>query len=193
MVNEATGHPVVVPRWYDYASRQTPPCTQVTKAFRGNNVYKHMKRCLKRELQTKERRGQGLWNFAQQGEGQWICGVVFSDGTPQTQRAPITQSGWGMWWPVIALPQHETRIQVWDAFCQQQALTESRPWPTDVSRIVRLREATAEDMHCTPRPVIPPPYPVYPTQAPLIVIDTPGPVIEEVEPEPAYDDFVFMS
>ena len=51
------------------------------------------------------------------------------------------QLGWQQWWPVIFVQVDATRVV---AFCQDQALTLSRPWLTYIDRVVCCRGASQQ-------------------------------------------------
>lgn len=65
-------------------------------------------------------------------------GMVFTDGTKQTQAMPSTSGSPGLWWPVLVTAESVgklgdgTTIAVW---CQAQAVNGSRPYGTHPSRV----------------------------------------------------------
>jgi hypothetical protein len=137
--------------------------------FGGPDVFKFMVERLRKQLYEQRRPGL-LWNFHNVPPR---CGMVFSDGTKNTQISPNACGDWGMWWPVIFAP--ETTSTALVAYCQANALNGSRGWLTDPSRIVALRDATRAILCGLEHPH---------------EITTPGPIIEEIhsnpqaEPEP---------
>jgi len=177
----------VVPSLDQLQTRSSPPSSAVINAFWGPDVFKFMVERLRKQLY--EQRSPGLlWNFHNVPPR---CGMVFSDGTKNTQISPNACGDWGMWWPVIFAP--ETTSTAFVAYCQANALNGSRGWLTDPSRIVALRDATRailcglEHPHeiITPGPIIeeihtdPQPKPEHPHE-----IITPGPIIEEIHADP---------
>lgn len=140
------------------------PGTPAVYSWWGRSVYKFMLNELPKTMNEKQgsRRGMGdLWSFAAKypqmnwaniEDNSWGCGIVWSDGVKCTQTQALPTS-WGMWWPVIYVPDcydtTGTQLMVW---CQDQALTGSRPWRTPKQRVIRLRGAT-QDAVMTPVPV----------------------------------------
>ena len=96
-------------------------------------------------LQHMRRQGE-LWHFQM---AEWKCGVVYADGCKDTQFLPRAatansrgeQLRWQQWWPVIFVQMDATRVV---AFCQDQALTLSRPWLTYIDRVVCCRGASQQ-------------------------------------------------
>ena len=82
------------------------------------------------------------------------CGIVFSDGTKNTQVSQCQPGLWGCWWPVLYVPDASNPYQI-VAYCQEQALSGGRAWPTHPSRVVRLRGATCALYNQTKGPEAP--------------------------------------
>ena len=164
-----------------FRSRSVPPGTHMVERFWGTKVFDFMRQKLTRQLQIQRRPGQN-WTFIQ--DRNWQCGIVFSDGTPQTQGAPhVGYEGCSSWWPVLYVPTC-TAIVV---YCQAQAVNGARAWTTHASRVVRLRQAS-QRMAALQAPMAPPaasaPQAHQPDNdtsgAEVIIVETPGPIIEEL-------------
>ena len=114
-----------------------------------------------------------MWNFDCERAQ---CGIVFSDGTKVTQADPYQDRGWGVWWPCLFVPDASCPGQL-VAYCQEQALSGGRAWPTHPSRMVRLRHATAALYGDWAVPA----HTCFVGQS--HVVETPGVVIEEIVEE----------
>ena len=67
------------------------------------------------------------------------CGVVYGDGNNQTQlqlRNAFIQNH-QQWWPVLFVPCDGMQLAV---YCQDQALSNSKPWRTHPERVVFLEQ-----------------------------------------------------
>ena len=96
-----------------------------------------------------------LWQFEDPAHP-WQAGVVFADGSKAAQKLPrnaiVNDQGDALgsqqWWPVIFVQDSCNPHRV-VALCQAQALSRSRPWSTDITRIALCREATQQLLGAT--------------------------------------------
>ena len=119
-----------------FTAFSSPPTRQQILEFWGPLVYTYMKKVLQDMLAVKRRPGL-LWAFKDVNLDA-TEGIVFSDGLKDTQASPQRPGEWGFWWPVLIT--HDS-TELWPsastqrvAFCQAQALSNSRPYYTHPSR-----------------------------------------------------------
>ena len=196
-----------VPRFDpNFRSRAAPPGTQMVEQFWGSKVFDFMWLQLQRQIET-QRKPRENWSFIQ--DRNWQCGIVFADGTPQTQMAPYganSYEGCSSWWPVLYVPTCTAIV----AYCQAQAVNGARAWRTHASRVVHLRQASQrmappQAPMASPRqasqrmapPQAPPPAASAPqahqpdneTSGPeVMIVETPGPIIEELTDDDVVTD-----
>ena len=151
-----------VPDHSAFLDRQKPPGIDTVKGFWGNQVFKYMLERLNMQLNTQKSPGFNR-HFIGTGD-KWKVAIVFSDGTKPTQQTPYNPSQWGMWWPGVCVPIAGSFDYAF--YCQEQALSSSRAWPTHGSRVAFLYEEDEEE------------EPMY--------VSTPGVKIEELPPNTLY-------
>lgn len=133
-----------------------PPRSSDVDSWWGNQIYCVMASRLIQLLEQRTRKGLGELRHFQSSKRGWKAGVVYADGCKETQLLPRTamldSKGYGLgrqqWWPVVFV-QDQSNPQRVVALCQAQALSWSRPWSTDISRVVCCREATQQLMAAT--------------------------------------------
>ena len=102
---------------------------------RGKRIWSYMEERLKVRMAKRDTKTRKLVN-AFWGRNLNLCrAVVFSDGTKQSQASPYRGDGWDCWWPVLATYADKTCTML-VAFCQAQALSDSRPYETHPTRVV---------------------------------------------------------
>ena len=145
-------------------SQMTPPGTNEITSWWGSQVFNHMAARLVQKLATTWKKQENLYWF----RGNLVrCGVVYGDGNNQTQLQPRNAfiQNHQQWWPVLFVPCDGMQLAV---YCQDQALSNSKPWRTHPDRVVLLRTATQQllsDQTSIPRPPATAP-PAAPAAAP---------------------------
>ena len=133
------------PKLAELSLRSKPPSWSQLVAFWGEDVYSYMCDRLRFVIDSaaSSNKGRGLfWDFENCGRRAALA-MVFSDGSRQTQDAPPGDNDpWSMFWPVLVPadsvgPSARTTstsaaISTW---CQAQAVSGSRPYPTHPDRI----------------------------------------------------------
>jgi hypothetical protein len=133
-----------------------PPRSSDVHSWWGNQTYFMMASRLQQLLEQRTRKGLGELRHFQNSLSQWKAGVVYADGCKETQLLPRTAmlnlKGYGLrrqqWWPVVFVKDQSNPQRV-VALCQAQALSWSRPWSTDISRVVCCKAATQQMMGAT--------------------------------------------
>ena len=143
-----------------------PPGTNEITSWWGSQVYPHMAARLVQKLATTWKKQGNLYWF-RGSLAQVRCGVVYGDGNNQTQLQPRNAfiQNHQQWWPVLFVPCDGMQLAV---YCQDQALSNSKPWRTHPERVVLLRAATQQlpsDQTAIPRPPATAP-PAAPAAAP---------------------------
>ena len=115
-------------------------------------------------------RGHDAWVFAlaPQIRDAWLYS---NGGDREETRQPYVPGTFGQWWPVvIAVPAEPQTSSIIPFVCPALTDTSRKCWGAHMSRLYLRRDAAP------PPPPPPPPYP-----PPTIYIDTPGPVVEELD------------
>ena len=76
------------------ADQKCAPTLSDVKSFFGNKVFENLKRCAQYSGKP------GVAPFAEPGST-WA--VVYTDGTPQRTRSPLSAKEWGMWFPTLVI------------------------------------------------------------------------------------------
>ena len=118
-----------------------PPVQTQVMSFWGGRVYEYMNSKLVGQLEFQ--RKAGALNYFRGAKA--LAGMVFSDGAKQTQLEPLTQlsAGGCHFWPVLVTHAYEGVLAV---YCQDQALSNARPWLTDSSRVWVFCDGTPRNM-----------------------------------------------
>ena len=134
-----------------------PPRSSDVHSWWGNQTYLVIASRLQQLLERRSRKGLGeLMSHFRSSLSQWKAGVVYADGSKDTQLLPKTAMldlqgyslGRQQWWPVVFV-QDQSHPQRVIALCQAQALSGSRPWSTDISRVACCKAATQQLMGAT--------------------------------------------
>ena len=118
-----------------------------------NNVYRYLFAKICHVVNTKKKIGEVGWAFRHAKPRDYLCGVVWADGSPD-QSAPLVALRAGeTWWPCIFLKDACSLADPTQRpfYCPALAWMNARPWPVHVDRVR--------------------------------TVETPGPVIEEIPPE----------
>ena len=129
------------------------PGTNEITPWWGCQVFTHMAARVVQKLATTWKK-QGILYWFRGSLAQVRCGVVYGDGNNQTQLQPRNAfiQDHQQWWPVLFVPCDGMQLAV---YCQDQALSNSKPWRTHPERVVLLRAATQQllsDQTAIPRP-----------------------------------------
>ncbi len=157
------------------------PTLEMTKDWWGTNVFSFTTSVLQRQIATRQKRGALLWAFAaafQRGEVR--MGMIYSDGTKQSQQSPLEERPIGQcWWPCL-LCSYDSQCTDIVAYCQGMALQGSRPWTVNVSRVFLFNNSTpAAHVHATTADA--PPHTT--NESGYVIVETPGVLIEEIDSE----------
>ena len=123
-----------------------------------NNVYRYLFAKVVYVVNTKKGIGEVGWAFAQAEPNDYVCGMVWADGTHE-QSSPLAAPRAGeRWWPCIFL-KHAYSLEKPSQrafYCPALAWQASRPWPVHTDRVR--------------------------------IVETPGPVIEEIPEDMEVDE-----
>ena len=118
-----------------------------------NNVYRYLFAKICHVVNTKKKIGEVGWAFRHAEPSDYLCGVVWADGSPE-QSAPLVAPRAGeTWWPCIFLKDAYSLANPTQRpfYCPALAWMNARPWRVHVDRVR--------------------------------IVETPGPVIEEIPQE----------
>jgi hypothetical protein len=155
----------ITPRHTELQLLHGPPDIRKLMAFWGPESFNYMVDRMRQQLVTQRHsnKGLGLMRSFEIPLNEVQFGMVYSDGTKDTQRTPMAagQHEPGQWWPVLVAPSVYNTCTQLAVYCQAQALAGGRPWETDISRVCTF---ATDWLHSPPSP-----------------ISTPGVIIEEMD------------
>jgi hypothetical protein len=140
------------PTWHTIIQDRRGGADLVDHVF-PNNVYRYLFAKIMNVVNTKKKIGEIAWAFAQAEPSDYVCGLVWADGTPE-QSSPMTAPrAYERWWPCIFLKDAYDLAKPFQRpfYCPALAWNGSRPWPVHISRVR--------------------------------YVETPGPIIEEIPEE----------
>jgi hypothetical protein len=137
------------PSWHTFIQDLRGGADLVDHVF-PNNVYRYLFAKIMHVVNTKKKIGEVGWAFRQAEPSDYLCGLVWADGTPE-QSAPLVAPRAGeRWWPCIFLKDAYDLAKPTQRpfYCPALAWQNARPWDVHVDRVR--------------------------------IVETPGPVIEEI-------------
>ena len=184
-----------------FESMLAPPSSLDIKSWWGNAIFSAMAMRLQNLLQNGRKPSKGWRGFnAFHGrQHEWRAGIVWSDGSKVCQNLPraclVDGCGKQRWWPVLWVTDpygacNGAEVVVW---CQAQCIQLSCPWGAHASRVISLRNASLEMMHCfgSTRVSVPAPSPLPATRRQFDATRYSTVQIEEVfdnDPESCVED-----
>jgi hypothetical protein len=149
----------------------------------GRDIYEYMKAKVFHVVNTAKRPGQAGWRFRMAKPSDCICCTVWGDGTHgQSSALGLDPYAYGeRWWPCIVLDGETDKLPF---YCPALAWQNSRPWEVHVSRLRRvgLEDAGLEEAASGSAAS------AEPNESSWIIINTPGPWIEEIFSEDGTSD-----